>query len=384
MEGLAAAMKITRSPRRNPATKEWGFHVYIAGDNDLSDAGLEDITELCEVGSSPAVHVAVEIDTHGEHTGSIRYEITEPDHTGRSHRTVIERLPEKDSGDPGTLTRFATWALARYPARRRVLVVWNHGSGFRSPRRDIAFDDFGSSLDMPEVEGALRRAGIGRGEPRGRLSILGFDACLMCMVEVVHHFADIAEFVVGSQQTEPGDGWPYDRLLRRLNRAPSARELARGIVRDYIADYRRIGVQDVTQSAIVTDATPAVVEALAALGVQLERVLPLRRSAIRAARTRTQAFEYADYVDLLHLAAELDQACALPAVSTAVQRLVAATRRAILVSAVFGASVAGAGGLSVWFPPDAAGYLAHRSKYLRLKCNAGGNGWTSFLDAYFG
>jgi hypothetical protein len=188
---------------------------YIDGDNNLSDFGLEDIEEMCAVGASAAAHVGVEIDTYGEHTGSIRYEITPPDATGEAHRTVIERLPEQDTGDPKVLRNFLQWGLGRYPARNRLLVAWNHGSSFRSPGRDIAFDDFGSSLDMPDVELALRNAGIGPGRPYGRLSIMGFDACLMNMLEVTHHFRGQVDYIVGSQQVEPGDGWPYAGRMRR-------------------------------------------------------------------------------------------------------------------------------------------------------------------------
>jgi len=366
-----------------PTEKDWAFLAYIAGDNDLSAAGLEDISELCEVGSSPQVHAAVEIDTYGEHTGSVRYEITEPDHTGVAHRTVIERLPEKDSGDPETLTGFARWGLERYPAGKRVLVVWNHGSGFRSPRRDIAFDDFGSSLDMPEVEGALRRAGIGTAEPFGRLAILGFDACLMNMAEIAHHFHGVTDYLVGSEQTEPGDGWPYERVLRRLHANPNPEQMAKQIVSDYVADYRARGVEDVTQSAIDTAKMPGVMTALGDLGVELTRALPTRRSVMRAARARSQAFEYADYVDMLHLAGELAAACGSAAISAAGMRLRNAARKAIVASKVYGASVRAATGLSIWFPPEEGLYYAHRAKYLRLKCNLGGSGWSSFLDSYF-
>ncbi|MFQ5787175.1 MAG: clostripain-related cysteine peptidase, partial [Thermodesulfobacteriota bacterium] len=105
-----------KNARNRSPKKRWAFLIYIAGDNNLSDAGLEDIQELCEEGSSESVYVGVEIDTYGEHTGSIRYEITEPDWTGFAHRTVIERLPEKDSGDPDTLLSFLKWGLNRYNA----------------------------------------------------------------------------------------------------------------------------------------------------------------------------------------------------------------------------------------------------------------------------
>ena len=239
----SSSRKVPKNSRElipaGPGTKPWGLLAYIAGDNNLSDAGLEDIIELCQVGASGNVHVGVEIDTYGEHTGSLRYEITEPDWTGQAYRTVIERLNEKDSGDPETLWSFLKWGFGRYPADDHLVVVWNHGAGFRSPKRDIGYDDFGSSLDMPEITGAFRKAKIG---PENRISVLGFDACLMNMIEIAHHFRDYAEFLVGSQQTEPGDGWPYDEVLKIIKKGPAARELAEKIVRAYIKCYRKVAV----------------------------------------------------------------------------------------------------------------------------------------------
>ena len=212
---------------RNDQFKPWCLNIYIAGDNDLSDAGLEDVEELCQVGATENTHVGVEIDTYGEHTGSIRYEITEKDWTGRAHRTVIERLPERDSGDPVTLREFLRWGSKRYPCDKRLVVMWSHGAGFRAPKRDVAYDDYGSSLAMPEIRFSLSQAGFG---PNNQIAILGFDACLMSMLEVVNEFCGYVEYVVGSQELEPGDGWPYDQVLGRANSDPEPEDLAKSIV----------------------------------------------------------------------------------------------------------------------------------------------------------
>ncbi|MBI5502109.1 MAG: hypothetical protein HY907_17835 [Deltaproteobacteria bacterium] len=363
-------------------TKSWAMLAYIAGDNNLSDAGLEDVRELCEVGSSRDVWAAVEIDTYGEHTGSIRYEISEPDAWGEAHWIVIRRLAEKDSGDPETVRSVVTWGLKRYPARNRLLVVWNHGSGFRSVRRDIGYDDFGSSLDMPEVESALRRAGVG---PRSRIDILGFDACLMSMLEVVHHFRELARIVVGSQQTEPGDGWPYDLVLAEAKRRPERRVLARRIVETYIASYRARGTFDVTQSAIDVAKTGAAVRRLHALGDALADDFEASGEVVEAVRTSVQVFEMADYVDLVQLAEEVAAAVAVPRVRKAAAALAGAARKCVLANGRLGRGVARANGLSVWFPADDDTYLRHRAKYLRLRCNAGANpGWVRFLDRFHG
>jgi hypothetical protein len=364
---------------RGPKKKLWSLLVYIAGDNNLSDAGLEDILELCAVGASAQVHVGVEIDTYGEHTGSLRYEITEPDWESQAHRTVIQRLPEKDTGDPETLRSFLEWGLGRFPAHNHLVVVWNHGAGFRSVRRDIGYDDFGSSLDMPEIEDAFRKAGFG---PKNKIAVLGFDACLMNLVEIAHHFKDQVEFIVGSQQTEPGDGWPYDEVLKLSNAGPSTEELAKKIVRAYMKSYQAKGVFNVTQSAIACSKTEPVVKALSNLGhLLVERIDGYKRE-IALARLQAQTFEMADYVDLIHLMHLLGKDVPDTGIAEAGKNVVKAARSCILSSQTLGYTVAEAQGLSVWFPAYESIYSNYRAKYTALKFARDYPGWISFLDAY--
>jgi hypothetical protein len=359
-------------------TKPWAFLAYIAGDNNLSDAGLEDIEELCQTGASEQVHAAVQIDTYGEHDGSVRYEISERDWQGAAHRVVIQRLKESDSGNPRVLRNFLAWGFERYSANKYLAVVWNHGSGFRSVRRDIGYDDFGNSMDMPEVLEALKRAGI---TPEKKLALLGFDACLMNMLEIAHHFAQHAEVLVGSQQTEPGDGWPYDVVLAKLHDNPSPADLGRAIVAAYIADYKENAVVDVTQSAIDLSKTEAVVQALSSFGDTLGGLLPEARAATRAARLAVQSYEYADYVDLVHLTEVIRGK--LPAAASAAATLRAAALDSVIVSGHYGENVRNSNGLSVWFPTNQQQYGEYRAKYLQLRCNAGHSGWVQFLDSYY-
>lgn len=73
------------------------------------------------------------------------------------------------------------------------MVIRSHGSGFRAIRRDLAYNDAGSSPEMPEITGVFRSVGIG---PRSRITVLGFDDCLMNMIEIVHQFKDSISIVV--------------------------------------------------------------------------------------------------------------------------------------------------------------------------------------------
>ena len=370
-----------RARSRGLSAKQWTMLAYIAGDNNLSDNGLDDIQEMCDMGASRAAHVGVQIDTKGEHDGAIRYEITPPDPTGVAHRVVIERLPEPDSGNPEVLYEFLQWGLRRYPARRRLVVVWNHGAGFRTARRDIAFDDYGTSLDMTELQRALRRAGLG---PRNKLAILGFDACLMSMLEIVYQLRNETEFIVGSQQTEPGDGWPYDQVLRVMNSGPSADQMARQIVRQYMRACRAAGDGNVTQSAVNTRRVEAAVRAWSQMGDALAAAVAAEGAAVRRARSLVQAYEYPDYVDAVHAARLFARLTKSAAVRTRARAFESAVRRCVVATAYDGGAVRESHGLTIWFPPDRRQYLEYRAKYTAMDFSAPYPGWVRFLDALHG
>jgi hypothetical protein len=259
------------------------------------------------------------------------------------------------------------------------VVVWNHGAGFRSPKRDIGYDDFGSSLDMPEISGAFKKAKIG---PENRISVLGFDACLMNMIEIAHHFRDYADFLVGSQQTEPGDGWPYDEVLKIIKKGPTARELAEGIVKAYIKCYRKVGIFNVTQSAIDCGKTEAVMEALNNFGSAVAKLLPDAHRAMKMARLSAQTFEMADYVDLINLVELMGRRNRDEGVKAAATKVVEAAMDAIVASKTLGETVRKSKGLSVWFPAIDRVYYDYRGKYLALDFAKKYRGWVEFLDAY--
>lgn len=357
--------------------KPWSLLVYIAGDNDLSDFGLQDIEEMCAVGASPNTHVGVEIDTRGEHDGSVRYDITEPDWTNTAHRAVIERLSEHDSGSPLALQQFLNWGVKRYSAEERLVVVWNHGAGFRRPSRDIAYDDYGSSLDMPELTWALRAAGFNK---ENKVSLLGFDACLMSMLEIADHVSDYVSILVGSQEVEPGEGWPYHEVLAHANAAPNPETLAKEIVDVYIESCKKLGRRGVTQSAIDLSKTRDAVAALDALGMELLSSDNL--AAMEKIRLSVQCYEMVDYVDAVDLANRIVKMCDVKSLQDAAEGLIHAIERAVIANAKWGKNVDQSHGLSVWFPPSRNLYIENRNKYLALRGIDDKAEWVEFLDAY--
>jgi hypothetical protein len=373
-------------PTRKSGTnvlKKWGIYTYIAGDNNLSDFGLQDIEEMAKAGASKDVHVSAQIDTRGEHTGSIRYEISEPDFEGISHRTVIQRLGEQNTGEPRYLAQYAKWAAQRYPAKNRLLVVWNHGAGFmHTPTRDIAYDDSsrGDALTMGELRWAMEHAGFGTGA-LGRLGILGFDACLMNMLEVAYEFTGLTDFVVGSQQTEPGDGWPYHAVVAGAQRNTDPKTLATRIVTAYISHYKKTGDLGVTQSALDLRQLPAVSKAVDKLGGELLKLIGAKKGKILEARVVTQGYEEPTYVDLVDLAKNLSAKMGDARVKAACNATTAAViRGAVVANGTYGGSVRRSAGLSLWFPLVRTDYVTRRSEYVALRYSKDYPNWAQFLD----
>jgi len=134
-------------------------------------------------------------------------------------------------GDPANLVAFSTWAAANYPAEKYMMVLWNHGSGWlnqMSPRRKkaIASDETDTDfLTMDELSSALEEAlpSIGK-----KIDIIGFDDCLMAQIEVAYQLKEYADYIIGSEELMPDNGWPYGDVLAELSRNPNygKRELA--------------------------------------------------------------------------------------------------------------------------------------------------------------
>lgn len=272
--GMAATSNVAS------ADAQWTFMVYLDGDNNLESAGIDDFLEMSSVGSDSNVKIVVQFDridgydsSYGDWKTCKRFYVTS-DMTPTAGNAIAD-IGEANMGDPATLTAFINWARTNYPANRYALVLWNHGGGWREQQealikaleaaktcegkneieralkeirrpnyKAVCWDDTdgGDCLYMKEVKSALNAA-------TGDMHMIGFDACFMGMIEVAYEIKGTgASVVVGSEETEPGDGWPYNTILSDLLSHPSwiSAQLGTAIVDRYYASYGN----SETQSAI--------------------------------------------------------------------------------------------------------------------------------------
>jgi hypothetical protein len=104
--------------------------------------------------------------------------------------------------------------------------------GFRAISSD---DDFGSMLYNRDVQNVITQ-----GFPAAPLDIVGYDACLMAMLETAYGLSGHVGIMVGSEELEPGAGWNYQPWMKALNARPSMmpNELGDAVVKAYADQYK--------------------------------------------------------------------------------------------------------------------------------------------------
>lgn len=224
------------APMLGAPADTWTVMVYMDGDNNLEEAGIGDVNQMEVVGSTSAVNVLVEFDravgydsSNGNWTDTRRGRVSK-DNNPDLLSTQFTSIGEQNMGDPQTLTDFITWSTTTYPAEHYMLVMWDHGGGISG----VCLDDSsgGDILSVPEVGQGITDAGM-------PMDIVGFDACLMAMMEQAYEIRDWSDYMVASEDTIPVDGWSYDTILADLvaDPAQSPLTLASDVVTRYSESY---------------------------------------------------------------------------------------------------------------------------------------------------
>ena len=352
-----------------PQPKAWTILVYLNGHNDLDKFGEEDINEMEVVGSTAQTNLVVQWASLENSERTRRLFIQQDTKPSQVTSPVVQSLPRVDMGDYRSLIDFAQWGIQNYPAEKYFLIIWNHGGGWHrqelSPL-DISWDDFSKKLIRTEelslVTGALKKT-LGR-----KLDILGFDACLMGMAEILSEIHEDVDLVVASQEVEPGTGWPYDHFLKSLSpTSPTPpRVLTSNLVEEYIRSYSggSQGEEDVTLSVIRASAYPALAQALTKARVELTGARG--SSDIVKSYKDSLRFYSADYVDLGDFAQRLSAARLITPETR--DEVLGALQRAVLANGTTN-KYQRALGLSIWFPESAGQLSGNKKRYSSLKFN---------------
>lgn len=361
--------------------KDWTVMVFLNGHNNLDPYGTEDLNEMENVGSSDKVNVVVQWASTRANTKRLlvqkdmdEYNVTSP---------VVQDMGGRvDMGDYKELVKFVNWAVQNYPAKKYFVDVWNHGSGWHrmqlqakargveiSPT-DISWDDYTNNFITTEQLGtAMSEIATNLGR---KVDIYGSDACLMSMFEVGGEIAASADVMVGSQDLEPGDGWPYDDFLNALAANPSADALVVGkmLAETYVASYP---YTDVTLSAVDLRKFDSLYTSLRKLSAEMMLLTVDQKPILKKAMADSDYFYYSDYRDMGQF---FDN---LAASGLRVETLAEVTQvygEAVYFRAASG-DLAPSTGLSIWMP-TASGYSQYWNRYSKLKSEQA-SGWGAAL-----
>lgn len=342
--------------------KEWSIMIFWACDNNL-----EFTTEFCmqlwekSLTSNEQVNIVVFIDMKSQ-PGTWIYEI------GQGTRKVVATWPEMNSSDPATLEKFVVWGEKNYPAKKNMVLISDHGYGWRG----ICQDESNGDVLMPNhgIAEALKDVKATTGK---EVDILAFDACNMGSIEVAYEMRGAVKYVVASETMEPYDGLPYEMFITDMVNNPSisAEQLSKNIVYEYVLYYsekweyahQMTYSQDfATMAAIDTSEMDALGSAFDEVADALLPIIPEETKAVDDARgyaligTWTNMAGYEWMPDVRTFVDGLREIKGHPELTEAIDGFDAAFDAAVIAQANSNKYHDSVHGLNFWFPPSESQY----------------------------
>ncbi|MCR5419628.1 MAG: hypothetical protein K6E98_01315 [Lachnospiraceae bacterium] len=218
--------------------------IYMVGSNLESQNGLgsADIHEISNAISNAGVNdpkVKIIIQTGGAKQWSKDYGIS-PDKLQR-YEIEKDELVLKDEFDmenmarPETLAEFMQWGFKAYPADRYGLILWDHGGG--SVMGYGADENFqGSMMRLNQLQKAFEAVDA-------HFAFIGFDACLMATLETARMLVPYSDYLIASEEMEPGNGWDYTNWVAELIKEPDipVEDIGKRIIDDFASENEKEG-----------------------------------------------------------------------------------------------------------------------------------------------
>lgn len=269
--------------------------------------------------------------------------------TGGKLKRLVENDGAKVMTDPATLSAFIKWAAKNFPASRYELIFWDHGGG--------SVNGYGYD-EKNARKGSMNLAGINKALDNGgvKFDFIGFDACLMATAETALMLNKHADYMIASEETEPGIGWYYTNWLTALgsNTSLPTLEIGKNIVDDFVAQCdRRCRGQKTTLSVIdLAEFANTVPKPLSTFSKSISKLISAKNyQTVSDARYTTREFAASskiDQIDLVDLCEKLG--------TSEGKELSKALRGAVKYNKT-SSSMTNAYGVSIYFPYQKASYV---------------------------
>ena len=254
---------------------------------------------------------------------------------------------EKDMGsasmvNPDTLSSFISYGKTHFPANRMCLIFWDHGGGSVS---GFGYDEkvgHNQSMSLAGINNALKKADV-------KFDMIGFDACLMATVENGIMLSQYGDYMIASEETEPGVGWYYTNWLNSLNKNTSIPtvQIGKQIADDFVeVCSRQCRGQATTLSVVdLAELQATVPGELKQFSIDTNEMIQNKEyKTVSKARSKTREFAQSsriDQIDLVDFAKNMG--------SDEGKSLAKALQGAVKYNKT-GGSISHAYGLSIYFP----------------------------------
>jgi hypothetical protein len=424
--------------------KKWTIMVYMCGDNNLSidmAYALQDIREVAKT-TGGEINILAYYDSHLPDVPTYYFDFSDynsqtqvlsVDVKNKFHpmKEGLDNPANENAAYAYSVLNFVDWCVNKVEyegedgkaacgrqAENYALIFSGHSFGFQ----DIGlFKD--ESADYSMKHSKLKWAFDRLTKPEGsqepgesiilgkKLGILGFDSCVMSMLEVGYQFHKYAETMVASEGSVPNAGWTYGKLLGNICRKTEATDThatARNLVYQFIkteSEFAIGGVSvdmaawDCTKVPDVTDAFEKVADLLLTCFTEEKSVIcrQMRRILLQV-HWNCQSYMYEQNIDLKDfckllyeevesleqefgsdfdgLTKKLKDAC-----FNVMQKL----EECILLSGFCGGQYQFSNGMSLFFPWTLPSYQVSQSCYESLAFHTktgAGEKWNRFLQFY--
>ncbi len=379
----------TKSVVNNPSTpKEWTYMVYMAADNNLSEAAIADLNEMEKIGSSAHVNIVAQADFSPlystlQSTNTQRGLISKDNNPNQVNSLkLMER--NVDMGDPLSLIEFVQWAKKTYPAKNYALVLWSHGDGWKTIRSTggiqkgaLQDESAKSYMSFADISHALNQV--------GDLALINFDACLMGMYEIAYQLRHQAQVLVASPEVEPGTGDPYDLILDDLVKTPTltASQLGRMLINRYSESYQNS--RDTTTKVMYDlSKMDAVHEEIVSLAQLLNAQIDQERLNIQFAMEESLSFDQPGHLDLgtflVALNHHTDQIAIQNQITRVQQAVAASTTLSLNNTATANPAYQHANGMGIYLPHQDQTNHDDLALYQQLAVSQPAVSWSTLIN----
>ncbi|MHB2020661.1 MAG: clostripain-related cysteine peptidase [Candidatus Xenobia bacterium] len=209
------------------SVRDWGFIVLKMDGEGLADSVQEGLDTLDAAGTTDQAHIVVRAEQQGELHDFVVTDRLHP--LGQPMRAPIL--------DGAALSKLVADAMRQYPAKHWCVLVDGHSHDVRHHIADLHHALEGHPVDL-----------------------LVFDSCYMAQIETASEFADVAHYLVASEEAVGGSR-PVAELVRKL--PMTAPQVARDMVQTS-QEYTE-SAMDLAQVGVVQDAMRRLADSLLAV-----------------------------------------------------------------------------------------------------------------------